>query len=109
MNDSLFFHESQHGFLILTLNRPDVLNTLNGAMSASSREALVNAAKNSDIDILVTQRGSRVLVGRSFAQGMTNRSPATTTSGSIGSMLERRTCASDGELANHSSVSVAWC
>ena len=64
MNDSLFFHESQHGFLILTLNRPDVLNTLNGAMSASSREALVNAAKNSDIDILVLHSA-----GRGFSSG----------------------------------------
>ena len=64
MSDDLVLSEHRDGLAVLTLNRPDKLNAINGAMIAALDRALDAAESNDSVRAIVV-----VGAGRAFSAG----------------------------------------
>ena len=70
-------YDTDQGVATITLNRPDVLNSLNRAMASEVRQALSQAGANADVRaVLITGAGRAFCAGQDLAEVMPKEGPA---------------------------------
>ena len=76
MSDILFDATTNPGVATITLNRPDVLNSFNRAMSAELRQALARVAADGDIRaVVLTGAGRGFCAGQDLAEAVPREGP----------------------------------
>src|SRR3954469_3259197 len=69
--------DTDQGVAKITLNRPDVLNSLNRAMASEVRQALSEASSKADVRaVLITGAGRAFCAGQDLAEVMPKEGPA---------------------------------
>jgi len=70
-------YETEQGVAKITLNRPDVLNSLNRVMASEVRQALSQAGAAPDVrSVLLTGAGRAFCAGQDLAEAMPKEGPA---------------------------------
>jgi 2-(1,2-epoxy-1,2-dihydrophenyl)acetyl-CoA isomerase len=70
-------YDTSQGVATITLNRPDVLNSINRAMAAEVRQALAQAGTDADVRaVLMTGAGRAFCAGQDLAEAAPKEGPA---------------------------------